>query len=129
MTIHYNITFFFFFFRYNTLLLILANIFSNFSAADLLYLRKSFILLHSYVRLWKNCSSKHTFVYKISEKKDVNVSFNPLPHTTNLQQMTSKIFCQKYENKGFILLKRVENIVAKGKIACFEQFLLLSQCF
>ena len=27
------------------------------------------------------------------------------------------------------LLKRVENIVTKGEIACFEQFLLLSQSF
>ena len=27
------------------------------------------------------------------------------------------------------LLKRVENIVAKGEIARFEQFLLLSRCF
>ena len=27
------------------------------------------------------------------------------------------------------LLKRVENIVAKAEIACFEQFLLLPQCF
>ena len=27
------------------------------------------------------------------------------------------------------LLKKVGNIVAKGVIACFEQFLLLSQCF
>ena len=27
------------------------------------------------------------------------------------------------------LLKRVENIVAKGEFACFEQFLLLSECF
>ena len=27
------------------------------------------------------------------------------------------------------LLNRVENIVAKGEIARFEQFLLLSQCF
>ena len=26
-------------------------------------------------------------------------------------------------------LKRVENIVVKGEIARFEQFLLLSQCF
>ena len=26
-------------------------------------------------------------------------------------------------------MKNVENIVAKGGIACFEQFLLLSQCF
>ena len=27
------------------------------------------------------------------------------------------------------LLKKVENIVTKGEIACFEQILLLSQCF
>ena len=27
------------------------------------------------------------------------------------------------------LLNRVETIVAKGEIACYEQFLLLSQCF
>ena len=28
-----------------------------------------------------------------------------------------------------LLLNRVENIVAKGEIACFEQLILLSQCF
>ena len=28
-----------------------------------------------------------------------------------------------------ILLNRVENIVAKGKVASFEQYLLLSLCF
>ena len=27
------------------------------------------------------------------------------------------------------LLNRVENIASRGEIACFEQFLLLSQCF
>ena len=27
------------------------------------------------------------------------------------------------------LLKEVENIVLKGEIACFEQFLLLPECF
>ena len=27
------------------------------------------------------------------------------------------------------LLEEIEIIVAKGEIACFEQFLLLSQCF
>ena len=30
--------------------------------------------------------------------------------------------------KTFLLI-RVENIVSKGEIPCFEQFLLLSQCF
>ena len=28
-----------------------------------------------------------------------------------------------------ILLKEVENIEAKGEIGCFEQFLLLTECF
>ena len=32
-------------------------------------------------------------------------------------------------NDSIGLLKKVENIVAKGEIARFEQFLLLSQCF
>ena len=33
------------------------------------------------------------------------------------------------ENESIMILKRVENIVAKGEIAHDEQFLLLSQCF
>ena len=28
-----------------------------------------------------------------------------------------------------IITEKIENFVAKGEIACFEQFLLLSQCF
>ena len=54
------------------------------------------------------------------------------PHTTILQQKTLNIFCQKMENLYNwmdILWLKVENIVAKGKIARFEQFLLLSLCF
>ena len=31
--------------------------------------------------------------------------------------------------KEGIITKKPENIMAKGEIACFEQFLLLSQCF
>ena len=57
---------------------------------------------------------------------------NPFPHTTILQQTTLNIFCQKIENlynwMDNLWLK-VENIVAKGEIACFEQFFLLSLCF
>ena len=45
--------------------------------------------------------------------------FYPLPHTTILQQTTFN--SQKIENR-----LKVENIVAKGEIARFEQFLLLS---
>ena len=57
---------------------------------------------------------------------------NPFPHTTILQQTTLNIFCQKVENlynwKDNLSLK-VENNVAKGEIARFKQFLLLSLCF
>ena len=57
---------------------------------------------------------------------------NLFPHTTILQQTTLNIFCQKIENlynwMDNLWLK-LENIVAKEEIACFEQFLLLSLCF
>ena len=57
---------------------------------------------------------------------------NPFPHTTILQQRTLNIFYQKIENlfnwMDNLWLK-LENIVAKGEIAHFEQFLLLSLCF
>ena len=51
---------------------------------------------------------------------------------TILQQTTLNMFCQKIENLyNWIdnLWLKVENIVAKGEIACFVQFLLLSLCF
>ena len=61
----------------------------------------------------------------------VSPLFNPFPHTTILQQMTLNIFCQKMKNLYNWMDKwlKVENIVAKGEIARFEQFLLLSLCF
>ena len=62
----------------------------------------------------------------------LKLELNPLPHTTILQQTTLNIFCQNMENpynwKDNLWLK-VESIVAKGEIARFEQFLLLSLCF
>ena len=35
----------------------------------------------------------------------------------------------KFDENGIKLSKRVENIVGKGEIACYEQFLLFPQCF
>ena len=35
----------------------------------------------------------------------------------------------KFEENGRKLFKPVENTVGKGDIACYEQFLLLPQCF
>ena len=58
--------------------------------------------------------------------------FNPFPHTTYLQQTTLNVFCQNIENlHNWMdnLWQKVEHIVAKGEIACFVQFLLLSLCF
>ena len=57
---------------------------------------------------------------------------NPFPHTAFLQQTTLNVFCQKIENlHNWMdnLWKKVENIVAKGEIARFVKFLLLSLCF
>ena len=51
--------------------------------------------------------------------------------TTILQQTTLETCRRKYRNSLYVLflLKNVENLVAKGKIARFVQVLLLSKCF
>ena len=56
---------------------------------------------------------------------------NPLPDTSILDQvkLQIKIWCQKYEQMRIQLSDLVENIVGKGEIACYEQFLLFPQCF
>ena len=57
---------------------------------------------------------------------------NPFPHTTILQQTTLSIFCQKIENLYNLmdnLRLKLENIVAKGEIARFVQFIFWSLCF
>ena len=58
--------------------------------------------------------------------------FNPLPNNKILDSSILKEFaddnfkCDGNERK---LLKRVENAVGKGEIACYEQFFLVPQCF
>ena len=57
---------------------------------------------------------------------------NPFLHTTILQQTTWNIFCPKIENLYNWMDNwwlKVGNIVAKGEIARFEQFLLLVTMF
>ena len=88
-------------------------------------------------------TSRQIMEYFHEWKNDYSTCLNPFPHTTILQQMILNIFCQKLENlynwmdpkienlynwMDNLWLK-VENIVAKGEIARFEQFLLLSLCF
>ena len=57
------------------------------------------------------------------------MTFNPFPHTTILQQTTLNIFCQKMENLNNWIDNLWLTLWLKEKIACFEQFLLLSRCF
>ena len=47
--------------------------------------------------------------------------------TSKLKEFTDENF--KFDEKGRKLYKRVENIVGKGEIARYEQFLLFPQCF
>ena len=44
-------------------------------------------------------------------------------------QQQIKILCQKYGQMGIQLSFWVENIVEKGEIAYYKQFLLFPQCF
>ena len=57
--------------------------------------------------------------------------FNPLPDkpikALPIQQQI-KIWCQNYGQMGIQLFDSVENIVGKGEIARYEQFLLFPQC-
>ena len=78
--------------------------------------------------LWHNVSKSCLLQRRINGREGIN----PFPHTTILQQTTLNIFCQNIKNlynwMDNLWLK-VENIVSKGEIARFEQFLLLSLCF
>ena len=73
---------------------------------------------------WAKVNWSGSYDWKIVEN-----CINPFPHRTILQQTTLNIFYQKIENlfnwMDNLWLK-VENIVSKGEIARFEQFLLLS---
>ena len=47
--------------------------------------------------------------------------------SSKLKEIVNNNF--KFDENGRKLSKGVENTVEKGKIACFEQFLLFPQCF
>ena len=53
-------------------------------------------------------------------------SIKPLPHTTIMQQTKQIENLYNWMDKLWL---KVENIVVKGEIVRFEQFLLLSLCF
>ena len=56
----------------------------------------------------------------------------PITRQQNLDSSKLKEFADdnfKFEKNGSKLSKRVENIVGKGEIARYKQFLLFPQCF
>ena len=67
-----------------------------------------------------------------SESVYMRERVNPFSYTTRLQQLTLKSmknFINDCQTVHVLLLNIVESVVAKREIACFEQFLLLSQCY
>ena len=59
-------------------------------------------------------------------------TFNPFPERQILGSCKLKEFADynfKFDENGGKLSERVENIVGKGEIACFKQFLLFPQCY
>ena len=59
-------------------------------------------------------------------------SINPLPHMAILGSTNSaakKDMMSKFGQMGIQLSNWVENIVGKGEIARYDQFLLFPQCF
>ena len=58
--------------------------------------------------------------------------FKPITRRQILDSSKLKEFADnnfKFDRKGRKLSKWVENTVGKGKIACYEQFLLFPHCF
>ena len=52
-----------------------------------------------------------------------------MPNSGFSSSATNKDMMAKYGRSGIQLSARVENIVGKGEIARYEQFLLFPQCF
>ena len=63
---------------------------------------------------------------------DVIITVKPFPKQQVLDSSNIKVFADDNFNvveNGKKLSKQVENIVGKGEIACYEQFLLFPKCF
>ena len=59
-------------------------------------------------------------------------SFNPLPDMTisgSSKSAANQDIMSKIWTNGIQLSDWVENIVGKGEVACYEQFLLFPPCF
>ena len=98
---------------------------------------KSLVPEHSYlVKLLNNNDyfSKH-ILYGYSNYRNVTkfrYLINPFPNDAILDSFKLKEFADdnfKFDEKDRKFSKRVDNIVGKGEIARYEQFLLFPQCF
>ena len=49
--------------------------------------------------------------------------------TTHFQTLPNWLQQFEFDENGEMFTKRIENIVGKGEIACYEQFLLFPTCF
>ena len=52
-----------------------------------------------------------------------------MPILGSSNSAANEIWYQKYGQMGIQLSDCIENIVGKGEIACYEQFLLFLHCF
>ena len=52
-----------------------------------------------------------------------------MPNLGSSNSAANRYDVKKYGQMGIQLSDWVENIVGKGEIACYEQFLLFPQCF
>ena len=73
------------------------------------------------------------FVAELEELR-ISILGKGLTHylTTNFRLFQTERVCRlhfRFDENGSKLSKPVENIVGKGEIACYEQFLLFPQCF
>ena len=72
------------------------------------------------------------YVSKMKAFADNKCWYSPFPKQHISDSSTLKGFAHdnfKFDENGRKFSKWVENTVGKGGIACYEQFLLFSQCF
>ena len=69
--------------------------------------------------------------FSLSWNSIIWITFNPVPNdklcTSKLKNFADDNF--EFDENGRKFSEQLENIVGKGEIACYEQFLIFSQCF
>ena len=110
--------------------------FIAFYSQQLPYIRLYCPNLH--VALKEFLANKHCFLTLSQSKSQTRLAFRrhnttyPITKRQILDSSKLKEFAYnnfKFDENGSKIFKRVENIVGKGEIARYKQFLLFSQCF